>query len=114
MPLSRGFIRQISDSWNLRYLLDLPLGRQSGGGAKRFFVVNRIRWLASTDTAAAKRVERILIFDNHPDSLRLVSGYYRAIRNRNPSGPPRANSWPLLGIGLLAIGVLVGMLWSLF
>jgi hypothetical protein len=114
LPLSPEFIRQVNDSWSLRYSSELPLSRQSNVGAKRFFVVHRIGWLAATDTTAAKRVERILIFDNHPDSLRLVSGYCRAIRDRNPSAPSRAHSWPLLGIGLLAIGVAVGMLWPLF
>jgi hypothetical protein len=75
--------------------------------------LKKICRLTSTDAVAAKRVPWILIFDDHPDSLRLVSGY-RAKVGRDPSARPRANPRQPFVAGMLGIGALVGMLWPLF
>jgi hypothetical protein len=74
MPLSRQFIRSLSDSRNLRLPGDLLLDKQAAVRARRIFVVKQTRWLPPTPLTAGKRVKLILVFDNHPDSLRLVFG----------------------------------------
>jgi hypothetical protein len=74
MPLSRQFIRSLSDSRNLRLPGDLLLDKQAAVRARRIFVVKQTRWLPPTPLTAGKRVKLILVFDNDPDSLRLVFG----------------------------------------
>src|ERR1700726_3525055 len=62
--------------------------------------------------AARKRIQHILIFDDHPDSLRLVFG-----RRVNPhihlSAPPPASSWELILVSMLTMGALVAIFWPL-
>ena len=77
IPLSWQFVRPPRDIRSLRLPRDLSLNRRVSGGAKEIFMVTQTRWLTPTHGVAAKRVQRILIFDNHPESLRLVSGYRR-------------------------------------
>jgi len=66
--------------------------------------LKKICRLRSTEAAEAKQVQWILIFDNHPGSLRPVSGYRSAKVNRDPSARPRANPRQLFVAGMLAIG----------
>jgi hypothetical protein len=94
---------------------------QLGIRAKRIFVIKQSsrpfdscsgRALPATN-AARKRIQHILIFDDHPDSLRLVFG-----RRVNPhvhlSAPPPASSWELILVSMLTMGALVAMFWPLF
>jgi len=76
---------------------------------RKIFVIEQTSRLPSTNNAG-KKIRRILIYDNHPDSLRLVSG--RAA-NRSLSVPPRVGSWELLIVSSLAIAGLIGMFWPL-
>src|SRR5260370_40231356 len=92
MPLSWQFVRPSSDSRNLRLPRDLALGGRARCGARKIFVVKQTTHLPATNAAAGKTVRRILIFDNHPDSLRLVFGG-RAGTHVHLSDPQRPTSW---------------------
>ena len=82
------------------------------GQTRKIFVIKKISRLPSTN-AAGKKIRRILIFDNHPDSLRLVFG-----RRANPhihlSAPERVISWELILVSILIMGALIGTFWPLF
>jgi hypothetical protein len=75
-------------------------------------VIKQLRRLEST-TGTHKKIRRILIFDSHPDSLRLVFG-----RRANPhihlSAPERVISWELILVSILTMVALIGMFWPLF
>jgi len=78
---------------------------------RKIFVINQARRLASIN-GTKKKLRRILIFDDHPDSLRLVfeGG---ASRHDDLSVPPRATSWDLILVSILAMVALIGMFWPL-
>jgi hypothetical protein len=60
-------------------------------------------------------VRRILIFDNHPDSLRLASGYHRVDPHADFFGlPPRTNSRELILVGMLVVVLSITLVWALF
>src|SRR6202163_2597491 len=98
-----------------------PVGRPPGIRAKKIFVIkessrpfgSRSGPPLPATNAARKRIQHILIFDDHPDSLRLVFG-----RRVNPhvhlSAPPRASSCELILVSMLTVGALVAMFWPLF
>ena len=98
-----------------------PVSRQPGIRAKKIFVIkessrplgSRSGQALPATNAARKRIQHILIFDDHPDSLRLVFG-----RRINPqahlSAPPRASSWELILVSIVTVGALVAMFWPLF
>jgi len=108
MALPTSFVRRITEG-------QLNLAQTSSGDRQRartrkIFVIEKTSRLPSTN-AAGKKIRRILIFDNHPDSLRLVfeGG---AISHRDI--PRHVSSWELLIVSILTIGGLVGMFWPLF
>jgi hypothetical protein len=113
MPLSRQFARRPSDSHNLRLPRDLPLGRWASGGARKIFVVKRTSHLPATNAAAGKTLRRILIFDNHPDSLRLVFGRCAA-SHASLSDPQGTTSWGVAFLWILVVGLMMAMFWPLF
>ena len=78
---------------------------------RKIFVIKKTSRLPSTN-AAGKKIRRILIFDNHPDSLRLVYGR-RPHPDVDLSGSHRASWWDLVIVSGLTIGILVGMFWPL-
>ena len=57
-------------------------------------------------------MQHILIFDDHPDSLRLVLGE-PAKPYANRAFPRRVASWAVL-FSLLMLGLVTAMLWPLF
>jgi hypothetical protein len=75
---------------------------------KRLFIIKQVS-RSGTD----KKIRRVLIFDNHPDSLRLVfeGG---AIAHRELPKSRHVSSWELIIVSILTIGGLVGMFWPLF
>lgn len=85
-------------------------GRQHGQ-TRKIFVIKQTSRLASTN-AAGKKIRRVLIFDDHPESLRLVFG-----RRPHPkvdlSRPQRIALWELLIVSILMIAGLVTMFWPL-
>ena len=108
MPTS--FVRRITEG-------QLNLAQTSSGDRQRsrtrkIFIIKKTSRLPSTN-AAGKKIRRILIFDNHPDSLRLLFG-----ERTNPyvdlSVPQRVSSWELIVVSILTMSALFGMVWPLF
>lgn len=81
------------------------------GQTRKIFVIKKISRLPSTN-AAGKKIRCILIFDNHPDSLRLVFGR-RPHPDVDLSRPQRVSSWELIIVLIVTIAGLVGMFWPL-
>ncbi len=81
---------------------------QTGLRQKRLFIIKQVS-RSGTD----KKIRRVLIFDNHPDSLRLVfeGG---AISHHELPKSRHVSSWELIVVSILTIGGLVGMFWPLF
>src|ERR1700730_8951325 len=78
---------------------------------KKIFVIKNTTRLRST-SAADKKIRRILIFDSHPESLRLVFGH-RQHRGVDLSQSKRVCSWELILVSVLAVAGLVAMFWQL-
>jgi hypothetical protein len=85
---------------------------QPGLRPRKIFVIKQASRSRATNTAG-KQVQRILIFDDHPDSLRLVFGSC-ANPQIDLSLPPRTLPWELVLISMLTMGALIGMFWPLF
>jgi hypothetical protein len=113
MPLSWQFVRPSSDSRNLRLPRDLPLGLRASGGARKIFVVKQTSHLPATNAAPGKTVRHILIFDDHPDSLRLVFGR-RGASHVRLSDPQRSTSWGVALLWILVVGLMMAMFWPHF
>ena len=110
MALPTLFVRRITEG-------QLDLAQTSSGDRQRsrtrkIFIIKKTSRLPSTN-AAGKKIRRILIFDNHPDSLRLLFG-----ERTNPyvdlSVPQRVSSWELIVVSILTMSALFGMVWPLF
>jgi len=56
-----------------------------------------------------KTIRRILIFDNHPDSLRLLFG--SRISDGQLSDPQRTPSWVVALLWILVVGLMVAIFW---
>jgi hypothetical protein len=84
---------------------------QQSSRRRTIFVIKKTSRLAST-TAAGMKIQRILIFDDHPDSLRLVFG-----RRLHPYvdfwRPQRVMSWELIVVSIVTLVGLIGMVWPL-
>ncbi|HWY51763.1 MAG TPA: hypothetical protein VNW72_09790 [Chthoniobacterales bacterium] len=89
----------------------LPLTGQRYGQTRRIFVIKKTNRLASTNSRG-KKIRRILIFDNHPDSLRLVFGR-RPHPDVDLSAAQRVSLWELIIVSILTIAGLIGMFWPL-
>jgi hypothetical protein len=110
MALPTSFVRRITEG-------QLNLAQTSSGDRQRartrkIFVIKKTSRLPSTN-AAGKKIRRILIFDNHPDSLRLVFEG-EAISHHELPKSRHVSSWELLIVSILTIAGLVGMFWPLF
>jgi hypothetical protein len=70
-----------------------PANAQSSVPARRIFIVRQASRLSANDTQS-KTIRRILVFDDHPDSLRLILGDY---------APEESAGWwaPFLGWALV-------------
>jgi hypothetical protein len=90
----------------------VSVDRQPGAPVKRIFIVKQAIQLPPTSSAEGRSVQHILIFDDHPESLRLVFGRASAeIDLPRPSGAPL---WPLVLLSIVVIGSLIAILWPLF
>ena len=110
MALPTSFVRRIIEGQ-----LNLALtssGDRQRGRTRKIFIIKQTSRLPSTNAAGSK-IRRILIFDNHPDSLRLVFGE-RANPYVNLSVPQRVSSWELVFVSILTMSALFGMFWPLF
>jgi hypothetical protein len=105
------FVRPITEHRSVLALLSLAR-TQGGLHARKVFVIKQ-RGRLDSRTGAGKTIQRILIFDDHPDSLRLVLG-----RSPTPQpdqiAPPSARWWePVLG-GMLITAALIALFLPLF
>lgn len=110
MALPAQFVRPGAD-YHLNFARALPLTGQRRGRAKKIFVIKKTSRLPSTNTAGRK-IQRVLIFDNHPDSLRLAFEYLPH-RDVDLSRWQRVRSWELIIVSTLTLAGLVGMFWPL-
>jgi hypothetical protein len=111
MGFSRAFVRPGTER---TLVLDLPpfAPPQAGLHARKVFVIKQERKFYSR-TGQGKTIRSILIFDNHPSSLRLVLAPVANPRADHPA-QPTARWWePLLG-GMLLSGAVVVILLPLF
>src|ERR1700682_4067905 len=93
MALPAQFVRPgAEDQLNLARTFSLP--RQRRGRPRKIFVIKKTSRLWSK-TGAGKKIRRILIFDSHPESLRLVYGP-RSNPDVDLSVPQRVSSWELI------------------
>ena len=103
------FVRRITEG-------QLNLAQTSGDRQRsrtsKIFIIKKTSRLPSTN-AAGKKIRRILIFDNHPDSLRLLFGE-RTNPHVDLSVPQRVSSWELIVVSILTMSALFGMVWPLF
>ena len=111
MALPTSFVGRITEG-QLNLARTSSVDRQRRRTRKIFIIKQVSRWPAST-TAEGRKIRRILIFDNHPDSLRLVFGE-RANPDVDLSVPQRASSWELVFVSILTMSALFGMFWPLF
>src|SRR3984893_9580318 len=121
MALPASFVRPGADD-QLNLVRAFSVTGQRPGRTRKIFVIKKTSRLPSTN-AAGKKIRRILIFDNHPDSLRLVSkqrlsvdvdlatGRGRvAVTNSLATARPIKPSHLVLGLSAI-LALLVGMLW---
>jgi hypothetical protein len=113
MPFPARLVRPIENRHpNLSRLPSAS--RLPGVRAKKIFVIKQEIHLPQTNAADDKiQIRRILIFDDHPDSLRLVFGR-QASPHFDLSRPPRVSPWELILASILTMAALIGMFWPLF
>jgi hypothetical protein len=87
------------------------LPRQRRGRKRKIFVVKKTSRLPSTN-GADKEIRQILIFDNHPDTLRLIFGR-RQDSHVDPGKSQRASSLEVITVCFLTVIGLIGMFWPL-
>jgi len=110
MPFSARLVRPIENRHS--NLFDLPSASgQPGVRAQKIFVIKQSRRLRSTN-GADKTIRSILIFDNHPDSLRLVSRL-RVRPNVDLVAARRAHPAHLMFALLLMLALSIAMFWPL-
>ena len=90
----------------------LSFDRQVGTGTKKFFIIKQAVQLPPTSSAGSRTVQHVLIFDDHPESLRLVFG--AAAAQVDLSRPPGASLWYLVLLSIVIISSLIAILLALF
>jgi hypothetical protein len=90
----------------------LSPGGQPGTRAKRIFIIKQAIQLPPTNSAGARNVQHVLIFDDHPESLRLVFG--GAAAQVDLSRLSGASSRHLVLLSILIMGLLSAILWLFF
>jgi hypothetical protein len=108
MTLPASLIKPSADD---RLNMTQPFSRSGRrrGRRRRIFVIKQVR-----RSGHDQKIRRVLIFDNHPDSLRLVFGRHRAVPDVDRFLPVRRfNSGEVIVTSVAAIAVLFGILWPL-
>jgi len=90
----------------------LSRGPRLDKGKKRFFIIKQAVQLPPTSSAGSRTVQHVLIFDDHPESLRLVFG--AAAAQVDLSRPPGASLWYLVLLSIVIISSLIAILLALF
>jgi hypothetical protein len=78
---------------------------------RKIFVIKQVRQLPAAN-GPERQLRRVLIFDNHPDSLRLVFGH-QADRQVDFAEPKRTSLWEFVLIATTTFGLAFGMFWPL-
>jgi hypothetical protein len=104
------FVRPGSSD-QLNFAQGFSVTGQRSTRSRKIFVIKKTSRMPSAN-AAAKKIRRILIFDNHPASLRLVFGH-RLPQDVDLSESQSTGWWDLIIVSALTIGLLVGMFWPL-
>src|SRR5438132_12727554 len=81
----------------------LSPGRQPGARTKRIFIIKQTIQLSPTNSVEGRKVQHVLIFDDHPESLRLVFG--SATPKLDLSPLPRASSWHRFLLSIMIISL---------
>ena len=110
--LNAPFLKQPAEDRSSNSLRFLSLGRQQGTAKKRFFIIKQAVQLPPTNSAESRTVQHVLIFDDHPESLRLVFG--AAAAQVDLSRLPGASSRHLVLLSILIMGLLSAILWLFF
>jgi hypothetical protein len=87
----------------------LSRGRRLGTGTKRFFIIKQAVQLPPTSSAGSRTVQHVLIFDDHPESLRLVFG--STTPEIDLPRTPSVNSRHLVLLSILLVSLLTAVLW---
>jgi hypothetical protein len=120
MPFPARFVRSVDYYYSTLLRLS-PATEQPGIRVRKIFVIKEsIRPLACREGGTqpianppGRPIQRILIYDDHPDSLQLVFGPGPKLPVDH-SAPPSGRWWkPVLG-GMLITGVLIVMFLPLF
>jgi hypothetical protein len=106
MALPASLVRPGTDD-QLNLASDSSVTGQQRVRTKKIFIIKTTSRLPSTN-APGKKIRRILIFDNHPESLRLVFG-----QQADSSEPQSTSLWELVLVGALTFGAVFGMFWPL-
>jgi hypothetical protein len=85
------------------------VGGEAGVRSRKIFIIKQVRVQANDPR---KKIRRILIFDNHPDSLRLVFGR-RADSNVHFSHSERMTSSGVALLWILVVVLMIGMVWPI-
>jgi hypothetical protein len=110
MRFSQRLVRPNENRHPALYGLPAPSGKPGVRAKKIFIIKQEIRWPQTN--AAGKRIRRILIFDNHPDTLRLVFGR-RVDSNVHLSHSERMTSSGVALLWILVFVLMIGMVWPL-
>src|SRR4051812_38396928 len=111
IALSRSFVSPSTESQPT--LAPTSCGDETQSSRrKRIFIVREVQLLPAADTTSRK-MQRILVFDNHPETLRLIFGG-RADADADFSEPqPTSLSEFVIATALTVVAVM-GMFWPLF
>jgi hypothetical protein len=110
MALPTSFVRpEIGDQLNVTRTFSLPGQRRDR--RRKTFVVKKTGRLLSAN-GPDKKVREILIFDNHPDTIRLISRT-RPDPYVDLTRSPRVSSKELIIVCLLIVVGLIAMFWPL-
>ena len=96
----------------IRFAFFLLVSSLARGRKDFLFIIKRAVQLPPTSSAGSRTVQHVLIFDDHPESLRLVFG--GAAAQVDLSRLPGASSRHLVLLSILIMGLLSAILWLFF
>jgi hypothetical protein len=78
---------------------------------RKIFIIKQLRRLPAANETD-RNIQRVLMFDNHPDTIRLLFGS-RANRHVDLAASERVSFWDLTLVSVLIMSALIGMFWPL-
>lgn len=110
LPFSARVVKPI-DKLNPNLFRFPSASEHSGVRVRKIFVIKEVQRLPAT-TTAYRRIQRILIFDNHPASLRLVFGR-RVDSHVHFYDPQPITSSEIALLWILVVGLMLAMFWPI-